>query len=494
MATNQLGGLYTGGAVTLNSQPLASQYHQFVAKKMAQDDALDNYFRDYGKNINPAGMRQQDVEGLMQKQNEWNQFYQQNKAAIKNPRMDNGRALTEYQARYQDQLAYIDKSKERVEVRKQMGAARLNPNLSYIFDDPEILKQIHEDDLPLNDPNHKPIDIYQLNVQPKPFGAKEREQYNKSVTAGLKPSESVKGIVTDPNTKQDIVTYESSYSPQDLATIGNRARTFYQSDPSIKNYANKNLTNPAQFEQLNEVYQKVYGKPAETPADLFVAETIANSTTTATKQKANANSLARSLYIEGVKQGNRTALINLRHQYKTADKEKQADMENGLYDEVKQSALKNPRTYKAANGTTTTNYVIDTTPDVDAMFAKKDSKGHDVQVDQVVYTPDGFVKGLVFKRVDDGQGNLVLAPPNKNGDYEVDDKLTTKMTEREFRARYVKSIFGVKEAKAETVAPSSAPAPATSAPKKHPLPMGQPRSVKQNGHVYTWSEEKGEYE
>lgn len=467
MANNPLGGLYTGGAVAVSSQPMANMYQQFVQRKMAQDDALENYFRDYGKNINPAGMRQQDVPGLLEKQNEWAKFYQQNKAAIKNPRLDNGTALTEYQGRYQDQLAYIDKSKQRVDVRKQMGQARLNPNLSYVFDDPEIVKQIEQDDLPLNDPNHKPIDIYQLNVQPKPFGAKERESFNKSVTAGLKPSENVKSITTDPKTLQDIVTYENSYSPQDLATIGNRARTFYQSDPSIKNYANKNLTNPAQFEQLNDVYQRVYGKPAETPADLFVAETIANSTTTGIKQKANAGSLAKSLYIEGVKQGNRKALVRMRHAYKLADEAEKEKMTNGVYAEVEANAMKNPIKYKDDNGKVTTNYLVDTTPDIQAIFAKKDSKGHDVQVDQVVFTPDGFVKGIVFKRVENDQRELELAPPNAKGEYEVDKNLTTKMLKNEFKARWIKGVFGAKEAKEAT-----APAPPPAAPV--PTPATKP--------------------
>jgi len=443
MANNPLGGLYTGGAVTVSSQPIANMYQQFVQRKMAQDDALENYFRDYGKNINPAGMRQQDVPGLLEKQNEWGQFYQKNKAAIKNPRLDNGTALTEYQSRYHDQLAYIDKSKERVDVRKQMGQARLNPNLSYVFDDPEIVKQIEQDDLPLNDPNHKPIDIYQLNVQPKPFGAKERESFNKSVTAGLKPSENVTGITTDPKTLQDIVTYQSSFSPQDLATIGNRARTFYQSDPSIKNYANKNLTNPAQFEQLNEVYQKVYGKPAETPADLFVAETIANSTSTGTKQKANAGSLAKSLYMEQVKQGNREALVNMRHMYKQADKKAQTALENDYWTTLEDDAKKNPRTV-FEKGKTYTQYEMKSSPEADAILSpSKDKEGNYQQLDAIRMNPDDTVEGIIYKRDDKGR----IEKDDKG--HNIIETTSRKLLKSDFRVRLVKSVFGVKEAKAE---------------------------------------------
>lgn len=474
MATHNPAGLYTGGAVIFNSQPAVNAYHQFIQKKMARDEALDDYFRSYGKNINPAGMRQQDIDGLMQKQKEWNQFYQQNKDRIKNPRIDNGKALTEYQSRYQDQLAYIDKSKERVEVRKQMGQARLNPSLSHIFDDDKVIQQIHDDDLPLNDPNHKPIDIYQLSIQPKPFDMKARESYQKGVTAGLKPSKNVKGIATDPKTLQDIVTYENGYSPEDLHTIGERAKSYYQSDPSIRNYANKNLINPQTTEQLNEIYKQVYGKNAETPQDLFAAESIANSRSTGVEQKATAGSLAKSLYLEGVKQNNRTAIAKLRHNYKQADKRQQAQMENGVYDEMKADALKNPAKYKDASGKESTNYIMSTTPDVQAILAIKDEKGHDTQIDQVVFTPDGYVKGIVYKRDENGE----LLPKGPNG-YPVDSKLTTKMLESEFKARWIKGIFGAKEAKQATSEGGS------SAPKAVSVPAPKTGSYNLNGKTYT---------
>src|SRR5690606_2592588 len=97
-------GLYSEGAVVFDTQPFANLYNQFIARKQAKDEALDNYFRDFGKNITPAGMRNQDIPVLTSKNNEWRQFYQQNKNAIMNPRLDGGKAYSEYMSRYQDQL------------------------------------------------------------------------------------------------------------------------------------------------------------------------------------------------------------------------------------------------------------------------------------------------------------------------------------------------------------------------------------------------------
>lgn len=486
MATANHPGLFSEGAVVLNSQPAANAYHQFAQRKMARDEALDDYFRNYGKNINPAGMRQQDVEGLMMKQKEWNQFYQQNRDAIKNPRVDNGKALTEYQSRYQDQLSYIEQSKERAAIKKQLGQARLNPNLSYVFDDDSIIQQINDDDKPLNDPTHKPIDIYQLKIQPKPFGLKERQTFQKSVTAGLKPSEEVTGITNDPKTLQDIVSYKSTYSPQDLQTIGNRARTFYQSDPSIRNYANKNLTDPNNFSQLNEVYQKTYGQPAETPADLFVAETISNSISTGTKQKPTASSLAKTLAVEAVKQGNRVAMANMKRAWKTADKQQEIAIENGYWETLEEDALKNPVKVRE-NGKEYTQYEMKSSPQADAILSPtKDKEGNYQQLDAIRLNPDNTVEGIIYKRDDDG--NIVKDDKGFN----VVKTTSKKLLKSDFRVRLIKSVFGTKEAKAEQ-GKTTGGAAATPA-KKHPLPAGKPRTVKQNGHTYTWNEQTGEYE
>lgn len=157
--------------------------------------------------------------------------------------------------------------------------------------------------------------------------------------------------------------------------------------------------------------------------------------------------------MEQVRQGNREALIGLRHEYKTSDANKKSQMENGVYDEMKADALKNPAKYKDTSGKESTNYIMNTTPDVQAILAVKDEKGHDTPVDQVVFTPDGYVKGIVYKR--DEKGNLL--PKGQNG-YPVDSKLSSKMLESEFKARWIKGIFGAKEAKAQTSGtPSQAP-------------------------------------
>lgn len=175
--------------------------------------------------------------------------------------------------------------------------------------------------------------------------------------------------------------------------------------------------------------------------------------------------------MEDYRQGNREALIGMRNRYKTADQKAKSDMENTVYDQMKQDALKNPTKYKDAKGKETTNYLMNTTPDVQAVLSVKDEKGHDTPIDQVVFTPDGYVRGIVFARDEQGE----IKPPDKNGKHEVDSKLSTKMLESEFKARWLKGIFGTKEAKSQTSGETSSAPAATSKqelPKKPSLKKG----------------------
>lgn len=160
-------GLYTGGATVLDSSPIADMYHQYSMRKIARDEALEDYFRNLNKSVNPQGVRNQDIEGLTKKQNEWQQFYLQNKQAIKNPKIDNGKAYSEYQSRYRDMQNYIQQSKNATAVSDDLAKMRMNQNMSYVFDDDSIVTQIADHDKPLTDPTRKDVNIQQLSIQPK---------------------------------------------------------------------------------------------------------------------------------------------------------------------------------------------------------------------------------------------------------------------------------------------------------------------------------------
>lgn len=409
MPINLPSNLYSGGAVVFDSQPIADMYTRFNQRQMARDEALDDYFRNLNKNINPAGMRNQDVEGLTSKSNEWNQFYVQNSKAIKNPKLDGGKALTEYQSRYQDMLNYINQSKNATKISADLAKAKLNPNLGYMFEDDEILNQIQEHDKPLTDPTHKLLNINELSIQPKPLDLKEIGAIQKNALAGLKPSEEVESIDVDPKTLDTITTVKKKYSPEDLQAIGNRWKSYYQLDRRVRSTADKNLLNAPNSGELSEIYRSVYGKPAETPADLLAAQGILNAQTEGVVQKRTAGSLEQKRLLEGIKQANRRQMVD----YRAAAKQAGKVMDNLWLDEYINKALEESKTRPAASvnyptGIQQQEKQIALDPVLSKALAKQG-----VEPDYVFITADGkfrpvFLEYANKKPVKDKEGNFVM--------------------------------------------------------------------------------------
>lgn len=421
-------GLYTGGAVVADTSPLAQMYHQFTMKQMARDEALDDYFRNLNKSINPAGVRNQDIEGLTKKQGEWQQFYQQNKQAIKNPRIDNGKSLTEYQSRYQDMLNYIQQSKNATAVSEDLAKARLDPNKSFMFEDDEVINKIGEHDKPLTDPTHKTLNIQELSIQPKPIDVKEWQAMQKSAAAGLKPSEEVEDIAVDPATMDTITTIKKKYSPEDLQAAGNRMKSLYQLDRCVRYSADKNLLNAPNAAELNEVYRNVYGRNAETPADLLAAQTIQGLQTEGTVQKRTAGSLEQKKFLEGLKQKNRQQLVQMRHQNKQMDKVQESVYLDRHLDTLNEEA-KTAKGKINFPGETFEESFVPVDPVISKAFEKQGA-----QPEYVSITKDGKYRPIYLEYGKDGK-----PLKDERGGFVVDEVLSQPMTRQQ--AKYALSKY-----------------------------------------------------
>lgn len=438
-------GLYTGGAVTLDSSPIADMYHQYSMKNIARDEALDDYFRNLNKSINPAGVRNQDIAGLTQKQNEWQQFYQQNKRAIKNPRMDNGKAFSEYQSRYQDMLNYVQKSKNVTAISEDLAKARLNPNMGYMFEDDDIVNKIAEHDKPLTDPTHRAINVQELSIQPKPIDIKEWQAMQKSAAAGLKPSEEVEKIDVDPTTMDTITTVKKKYSPEDLQAAGNRMKSLYQLDRRVRHSADKNLLNAPNVAELNEVYKSVYGKNVETPADLLAAQTIQGLQTEGTVQKRTAGSLEQKKFLEGLKQRGRKELANLRFQYKQMDKAQEGAWlqryTETLYEDAQKAGRAKQRTADGA-------VIEEPQIPIDALSAKALSRSG-TEPDFIRITADGKIRPVFYKYYPKGHEKEGQPIKGKDGWYEVDEILSQPISAETFKLNLSKHTQTAKQRAAE---------------------------------------------
>ena len=145
-----------GVALDFSSKPtqLAIQLGQ---KEQAKKEALDKYFMDYEKSINPAGMRKQEGDVFLQKLAENKAFYLQNREKILNPAKYGYDAQSQYMANYKGMVGLIDQSKQaaandKVAQNHFIAQKGLNAPDGYMTD----LELSH---LPVTDPNYKPLDI-----------------------------------------------------------------------------------------------------------------------------------------------------------------------------------------------------------------------------------------------------------------------------------------------------------------------------------------------
>ena len=104
-------------AVDFLSRPaqLAIQLEQ---KEQAKAEALEKYFMDYEKSINPKGLGKGEGDVFTNKYNQIRQYWMQNKDAILHPAKYGYDAQSTYMAGLKDALNYIDQAKQATAERK----------------------------------------------------------------------------------------------------------------------------------------------------------------------------------------------------------------------------------------------------------------------------------------------------------------------------------------------------------------------------------------
>lgn len=130
---------------------------QLEQKERAKQEALDKYFMDYEKSINPAGMRKQEGDVFLQKLAENKAFYLQNRDKILNPAKYGYDAQSQYMANYKGMVGLIDQSKQAAANDKLaqnhfIAQKGLNAPDGYMTD----LELSH---LLVTDSRYKPLDI-----------------------------------------------------------------------------------------------------------------------------------------------------------------------------------------------------------------------------------------------------------------------------------------------------------------------------------------------
>lgn len=439
---------YSAGAVVFDQRPSLQFAQNQIARQQAKETALDNYFRDLNKNVTPAGMRSQDVPSLLEKQKEWQQFYQTNKSAITNPKLDNGKAYSEYFARYQDQLGHIQGSKEAMKATDQVGKMRMNPQLSYVFDDPKIIDQIQSHEKPINDPTRQGINLATMAVPPKPWGVKENAQYNDYLTKGIPFSETIGKTENLPDfkTRTEII---KDYGIQGKRTIGQRSMDMYDADRDVrikaKHLEDELANDPTRLEQLNNVFKGIYGRDMDGAKEALAAQDIINQDLKSRSYKEGEQKWAQTVASMALRHKYSQSDIMLRDALKDKSEGEQNDKMDELYDSLKVDALKNRATYKPAKGHPYDQYMIKATEGMKKLFAVPDAKGHLIHPDEIRFSKDFdtvtpiFYEHYVDKKTGARTSEIVKGADGRS---EVVKDLSHPILEPEFKERWKKEIMG----------------------------------------------------
>lgn len=486
---------WAAGAVLFDTRPFQAFYERQMLRQQAKQDALENYFKDLGKNVTSAGMRSQDVPVLLQKNKDWHQFYMQNKAAILNPKLDNGQAYSQYMSGYQDQLGLTNESKEEAKKNQELAKLRFNPDAKHIFDDPKFVEDKQLDDLPIGDPRRKRFDLLTAALPPKPIGVKELDAYNKYLTGSI-PFDKIPGqteAIGGFKTKTPIYT---QYSPENQMKIGANAADAYDTDRTWRNEAvkffNQITHDPIELDRYNKVYKSLYGNDIDTPREAWIAKGILDNNMKATEYKEGKDDWGMQQALMRMRHANAKELIRFKKEIDPSDANMNDLWVTTYVGKLKDEALsKQPSPYKYASGKETNEYDIP----VDPVLGKALSVGN-VEPDAVRVDKDGKFRRIFYKRYQDGDtdmpkgkavGDIITGPGGKAA---VDETLSRpQLTQDQIELALGKRALTGKQLNKQMV--NTVNGKSTG---KHPLPSGQPRTVRQNGHVYTWNENSGNYE
>lgn len=276
MANTGLLGInpYRGGnvAIDFTSKPtqLAISLKQ---KEQAKAEAVDKYFKDYEKSLNPAGLGKGELDMFTKKLREVQNYGIQNKQAVTNPSKYGYDAQSTLMAGFKDLQGYIEQSKQATAERKAFK--------DYINQAVKSGKHVSDNYLDVLNGAMKPVgagytppDLSQIDIYDphddvvftdktwKNINLPSNIQYESEVVNG-KPTERVKEVRVE------------SITPEVAKSYAQKARGYYRDNLGTQEQYNRLAQDKNFVTQLNPIYKQYLGTDIKTPEDLLVAYGLA---------------------------------------------------------------------------------------------------------------------------------------------------------------------------------------------------------------------------
>lgn len=264
------GNLYTGGAVTFNSQPEVNFYAQLLQKKQAKQDALNQFYQKEISDTTSAGMRNKDVvggngvRGWADDLNDWQEFAMnpENRKYLLNPRLDGYKTQTQFNQMHTDLLNKAAASKNELKDAQFMEQQQANPKRQWTDGDMEIM---HRKGLSIYDParldaNGNQPDLTQLSLNQPPFTPLLESQTFNAASHGIKPSKvrDETNQTVNNQTGEVYTPWAIKRTPEQVKTIADNYGSLLTKAAS-DHYENL-MNDQTWYSQMTPIYQSVYGK------------------------------------------------------------------------------------------------------------------------------------------------------------------------------------------------------------------------------------------
>jgi hypothetical protein len=262
-----------GVVVDISSKPTAL-YVDLQNKERARQDALDRYFMEYDKNINPAGMRNVDIDDLTKLSQEAKQFYFQNKKAIQNPMLDGGRAYSQFSAYNKNQLGLVAKSKESAAITKAFQKASQDAQKNGMVVDDDVFQEFNQSQKRVLDPTYQPFDMSRFNAY-KPF---DPVTYSENIY-GKNGENYMKTRVTPTKRGNKELNIElTEFNEENLPTVELIAKANLQNGMRVKDgfarYVIKASQDKSEYDKINTVFKNYYKRDAANLNDIAIGTTL----------------------------------------------------------------------------------------------------------------------------------------------------------------------------------------------------------------------------
>lgn len=283
MALNNPSSLFSGGNVRLDSTPYLRLALQERARKEARGYAIDQYYQKLPENINDKGVRNQEVPVIADLKNKMAETWINNRDALKR---GDPNAQMKMQQLYRQAQQITRESQNASKIDMQLGTMALNKNNQDILNNDDFIQQHTFHNLPVNDPNYKPLDITQTMAN-RPF---DPQSYAKDLKANVKYSEGIPTITPHPQDKNlEVVTTSPILDDQTKQNIYAGAAYKLHNDVSFQRSLQKNFATPEQIAPLNEISKKVFGHEIKEPEDIAAAYTASLLPSSTTRQSVRAS-------------------------------------------------------------------------------------------------------------------------------------------------------------------------------------------------------------